>query len=461
MTDEASAKKETPGLGLRSGSNPVRASGGGDICPRGEKGAKSRPEVHRGGIISVKGTKDILPKEAGLWRAVEDAARATFELYGYRELRAPVIEPTELFEKGTGQSSDVVTKEMYTFIDKGGRSVTLRPEYTPSVARAIIEHRLDLRPEPLRYYYMGPMFRYDKPQKGRYRQFHQIDVEVFGEKDPAIDAEVIEMAHALLASLHVAGLKTLVNSVGCRKDRPAYSQAVREAARAQMAGLCPDCRRKVEANPLRIFDCKVERCREIAETFPIVLDFLCEECRDHFEKLRGCLDLLGISYRVEPRLVRGLDYYTKTTFEVVSGSLGAQNALLGGGRYDDMMKDFGGPDLCAIGFAMGMERLISILDLGPQKRKFLYVAHLGEQAQKAGMELARFLRRHGIECLIEFKPRGMKAHFGRASKLEASWVLTVGDEELRKGRFGLKEMATGHQVEGNRDEILAILRAGR
>jgi histidyl-tRNA synthetase len=441
VTDEASAKKRT---GESPSGNGLRGS--------------IKEESKVAAIAAIKGTKDILPEEVGLWRAVESAARATFELYGYRELRAPVIEPTELFEKGTGQTSDIVTKEMYTFIDKGNRSVTLRPEYTPSVARAILEHRLDLRPEPMRYYYMGPMFRYDKPQKGRYRQFHQIDVEVFGEKDPAIDAEVIEMAHALLSTLRVAGAETLVNSVGCRNDRPAYSRAVREAARSRLPDLCEDCRRKAETNPLRIFDCKLESCREVARTFPSILDFLCEECRDHFRKLLGHLDLFGIPYRVEPRLVRGLDYYTKTTFEIISGHLGAQNSLLGGGRYDDMMKDFGGPDLCAIGFAMGMERLISVLELGPEKRPFLYLAYLGEEAKSAGLGLARFFRRHGVECLIEFKDRGMKAHFGRASKLEAAWVLVVGEDELRKGRFGLKEMATGKQVEGTREELLNALR---
>ncbi len=449
MTDDATPKKEVEALCPKSVAVTSLVTGGGEVTTHGTKG-----------LTAIKGTNDILPDEVGSWRAVESATRTTFELYGYRELRAPVIEPTELFEKGTGQTSDVVTKEMYTFTDKGGRSVTLRPEYTPSVARAIIEHRLDLRPEPMRYYYMGPMFRYDKPQKGRYRQFHQVDVEVFGEKDPAIDAEVIEMAHALLASLGVTGLDTLVNSVGCRKDRPAYSLAVREAAQARLTDLCPDCQRKVETNPLRIFDCKVERCREIAATFPSILDFLCDECRDHFHKLLGYLDLLDIPYRVEPRLVRGLDYYTKTTFEVVSGALGAQNALLGGGRYDDMMKDLGGLDLAAIGFAMGIERLVSILDLSQDKPRFLYLAYLGEEAKKTGSGLARFFRRHGVECLVEFKDRGMKAHFGRAGKLGAAWVLIVGEDELRKGRFGLKDMATGRQVEGTRDELLAAVRAG-
>lgn len=409
-------------------------------------------------IAAIKGTKDILPDEAGVWQAVEFLVKNLFESYGYRELRAPVIEPTELFEKGTGATSDVVTKEMYTFVDKGGRSVTLRPEYTPSVVRAIIEHRLDLRPEPMRYYYMGPMFRYDKPQRGRYRQFHQIDIEVFGEKDPAIDAELIETAHALLSALKVPGTETLINSVGCREDRPAYSRAVREAARARMPDLCEDCRRKAETNPLRIFDCKVESCREIARSFPSILDYLCAECRAHFEKVQEYLRLFGIPFKVEPRLVRGLDYYTRTTFEIITGGLGAQNSILGGGRYDDMMKDFGGPDLSAIGFAVGMERLISVADVKVEPHRFLYLAYLGEEAKKAGLELARYFRRNGVECLIEFKDRGMKAHFARANKLAAAWVLIIGEDELRKGRFGLKVMAGGRQIEGSREELLAALR---
>ncbi len=409
-------------------------------------------------LAAIKGTKDILPGEVGKWQALESLARETFELYGYRELRAPLLEATALFEKGTGQTSDIVTKEMYTFTDKGGRSLTLRPEYTPSVVRAIIEHRLDLEAEPMRYYYMGPMFRYDKPQKGRYRQFHQVDVEVFGEKDAAVDAEVIEMADTLLRKLGVAGTETLVNSVGCRACRPAYSQALRAGAQKRKDDLCPDCQRKAETNPLRIFDCKVESCQSVATSFPLIQDFLCEDCRSHFTQVLAFLDLFKIPYRVEARLVRGLDYYTKTTFEIVSGHLGAQNALLGGGRYDDMMKDFGGPDICGIGFAMGMERVLAVAELAPGKRKSLYLAYLGEEAKKAGLELARFLRANGVECLVEFKDRGMKAHFGRANKLDAAWVLIVGEDEMKKSRFGLKEMATGRQVDGTRDELLAILR---
>jgi histidyl-tRNA synthetase len=408
-------------------------------------------------LAAVKGTKDILPGEVEKWQALERLARETFELYHFRELRAPVFEPTELFEKGTGATSDVVTKEMYTFVDKGGRSLTLRPEYTPSVVRAIMEHRLDLEGGPMRYYFMGPMFRYDKPQKGRYRQFHQVDIEVFGEKDAAVDAEIIEMAHALLGKLGVAGTETLINSVGCRACRPAYGAALREAAGKRRAELCPDCQRKAEVNPLRIFDCKVEACQAIAASFPSIQAFLCRECREHFAKLRESLDVLGLAYRVDPGLVRGLDYYTKTTFEIVSAHLGAQNALLGGGRYDDMMKDFGGPDVCGTGFAMGIERVLSVAEVAVPPRQVLYVAHLGEAARKAGLALARFFRENGVECLLEFKDRGMKAHFGRANKIGAAWVLVVGEDEIAKGRYGLKDMATGRQTDGTREELLALL----
>lgn len=409
-------------------------------------------------IAAVKGTKDILPREVGVWQKVEAEAKRLFELYGYRELRAPILEATELFEKGTGEATDIVTKEMYTFTDKGGRSVTLRPEYTPSVARAIIEHRLYLQPDPLRFYFIGPMFRYDKPQKGRYRQFHQVDIEVFGEKDPAIDAEIVEMADTLLKSLGVRNAETLVNSVGCRACRPAYSKDLKAHAEKVRDLLCPDCQRKITTNPLRIFDCKVESCREQAARFPKITSYLCQECRDHFAKFCSYLDLLGIPYKVEPNLVRGLDYYTKTTFEIVGRGLGAQNSLLGGGRYDDMMKDFGGPDLCGTGFAMGMERLISILSIEPEKRKFLYLAPMGEVAKKKGIELARAFRRQGIECLIEYTDRSLKNQMGRANKLGAAWVLIVGEEEIRKGLYQLKDMATGTQKEGTAEDLLKIVR---
>ena len=401
--------------------------------------------------------KDILPPEAAVWQKVEAEAKALFELYGYRELRAPVLEATELFEKGTGDTTDIVTKEMYTFTDKGGRSVTLRPEYTPSVARAIIEHRLDLLPDPLRYYFVGPMFRYDKPQKGRYRQFHQIDIEVFNETDPAIDAEIVEIADALLTRLGVEETETLVNSVGCRACRPAYSRDLRAHAEKVRSDLCPDCQRKITTNPLRIFDCKVESCREQARNFPKINAYLCRECVDHFARVCGYLDLYGIRYRVEPNLVRGLDYYTKTTFEVVSGRLGAQNSILGGGRYDDMMKEFGGPDIPGIGFAVGMERLISVAKVRPGKKEFVYFVHVTDEGKKRAVEIGRLFRRAGIECLIEFGGRSLRNQVGRANKLGAAWVFIIGEDEIRKGLYQLKDMASGDQTEGTPEDLLKIV----
>jgi len=409
-------------------------------------------------ISAIKGTRDILPQQARKWQMVERVAKKVFELYGYREIRTPVFEATELFERGTGLTSDVVTKEMYTFTDKGGRSLTLRPEYTPSIVRSIIENRLYLQPEPLRFYYLGPMFRYDKPQKGRFRQFHQMDIEVFGEKDPAIDAEITEMAHAMLEELKVTGIETLINSIGCKKCRPSYLKDLRVKARGALASLCPDCQRKTETNPLRIFDCKNESCQEVSSTFPVLIDYLCEECCEHFRQFRSYLDLYGIKYEIEPRLVRGLDYYTKTAFELVSPKLGAQNAIIGGGRYDYMVEEFGGPELCGIGFAVGMERLISVVPFNAEKEQLLYLAYMGEEAKKAGMELARFLRREGVECLIEYKDRSLKSHLSRANKLGASWVVIIGEDELKSGILKLKDMETGGQYDTTRDDILKSIR---
>lgn len=412
-------------------------------------------------ISSIKGTKDILPQEARKWQKVEATAKRIFELYGYREIRTPVFEATELFEKGTGPTSDVVTKEMYTFVDKGGRSLTLRPEYTPSIVRSIIENRLYLQPQPMRFYYIGPMFRYDKPQKGRYRQFHQMDIEVFGEENPAIDAEIVEMADFLLSSLKVADTEILVNSVGCRRCRPSYHKELKASAEKQRTRLCVDCQRKIETNPLRIFDCKEDTCREIAIEFPEITDYLCADCEEHFRKFCVYLDLFGIRYRIEPRLVRGLDYYTKTTFEIISSKLGAQDAILGGGRYDYMMKDFGGPDMCGIGFAVGMERLLSLVPFREEEETFLYFVSLGKEAVKKALLLARSFRRKGWECLVEYKERNLRNQMNRANKLGAKWVLIIGEAEIKKGKYQLKHMETGEQIEGDREEILEeLLKSG-
>jgi histidyl-tRNA synthetase len=405
-------------------------------------------------LSSIKGTQDILPEEVWKWQKAEETTKKTFELYGYKEIRTPVFEATELFEKGTGETSDVVIKEMYTFTDKGGRSLTLRPEYTPSVVRSIIENRLYLKPELMRYYYIGPMFRYDKPQKGRYRQFHQADIEVFGEKDPEVDAEIVEMASSLLSKLGIKDLDILVNSVGCRKCRPSYHKKLKQAAETHREHLCEDCQRKIDANPLRIFDCKKDECRNAASDFPEITEFLCPECENHFDQFCKLLDFYGIGFTVEPKLVRGLDYYTKTTFEIISSRLGAQDAILGGGRYDEMMKEFGGPDICGIGFAMGMERLLSIMPDIKEPEKWLYILHMGEEAKKEAMKLAKYFRDHGVECVLEYKDRKLKKQMSRADKLSAVWSLVVGEEEVKKKKYQLKDMKTGDQTEVKKQEVL-------
>jgi histidyl-tRNA synthetase len=412
-------------------------------------------------IAAIKGTKDILPPETRKWQTVEAEAKGIFELYGFREIRTPIFEATELFEKGTGQTSDIVTKEMYTFLDKGGRSLTLRPEYTPSIARSIIENRLHLQPQPLRYYFIGPMFRYDKPQKGRYRQFHQIDIEVFGEKDPAIDAEIVEMADFLCQSLGIKDKEIVVNSVGCRKCRPSYHEDLKSSAESHRENLCSDCQRKIDTNPLRIFDCKVESCQLIAREFPKITDYLCPDCDVHFRQFCSYLNLYGIGYRIEPLLVRGLDYYTKTTFEIISSKLGAQDSILGGGRYDDMMKDFGGPDICGTGFAAGLERLLSLVPFEEKPDVFVYIVTMGEEARKAGMELSRAIRRTGVECLIEYKDRSLRNQMSRADKLGATWALIIGEEEVKKRKVRLKKMDSGNQETYTRAEILKILARSR
>lgn len=405
-------------------------------------------------VAAIKGTKDILPQDVRKWQRVETTAKSIFERYGYREIRTPIFEATELFEKGTGETTDIVLKEMYTFKDKAGRSLTLRPEYTPSIARAIIEHRLHLKPDPLRFYFIGPMFRYDKPQKGRYRQFHQMDVEVFNEKDPAVDAELVEMAAFLLNQVQVYDTLILVNSVGCRACRPKYLQELKKEAESHRQGFCLDCQRKIETNPLRIFDCKVESCQDIAKDFSKITDFLCIECDDHFNEFCTYLDLYELKYTIEPRLVRGLDYYTKTTFEFVSSALGAQDAILGGGRYDDMMRDFGGPDICGTGFALGMERLLLLIPDMQLPEHFLYIAWMGKEAKTEALALARFLRQKEIECLVEFKERTLKNQMSRANKLGALWGVIIGEDEVTTHKYQLKDMQTGEQQAMSREEIL-------
>jgi histidyl-tRNA synthetase len=398
-------------------------------------------------IPAVRGTHDILPGEVEKWQTVERVARALCDRYGYVEVRTPVLEREELFAKGTGETTDIVQKEMYSFTDKGGDRVTLRPEATPSMVRAYVEHSLEHALASPKLYSMGPMFRYERPQKGRYRQFHQLDVEVFGTHDPAVDAEVIDLAWSLVAELGIGQVELVVNSVGCASCRPRFQAALLAALGQDVAKLCQDCQRRAATNPLRIYDCKVPADQPIIDALPHSVDHLCEACATHFGAVRAHLDAWGIPWRLSHRLVRGLDYYTRTTFEILGQALGAQNALLGGGRYDGLVKSLGGPDRTGIGFAAGLERLVLALPEGaagdPTPRVF--VAAVGEDARPEALRLLRELRQAGLAATMEFDGRSIKAQMKRADRIGARVTLIVGGDELAKGEVTLRDMRGSEQ----------------
>ncbi len=413
-------------------------------------------------IPAVRGTRDILPGEIARWQFVETTARQVFELYGYAELRTPIIEREELFAKGTGESTDIVQKEMYAFTDKGGERVTLRPEATPSIVRAYVEHSLEQSMAVPKVYLIGPMFRYERPQKGRYRQFHQLDVEVFGVKDASIDAEIIDLAWTLVVRLGIAHTEIVVNSVGCPACRPRFSEALVAALGEDLSKLCGDCQRRAATNPLRIFDCKVPADQPIIDRLPHTIDYLCDECRAHFESVQRFLGLYGIPYRLSHRLVRGLDYYTRTTFEVLGSNLGAQNALLGGGRYDGLVKHLGGPDRVGIGFAAGLERLVLALPesagraAGPPDA---FVAAIGDAPRDSAFRLVREMRQAGIRADVDYEGRSLRGQMKRADRLAAPLVLIIGDDELARGHVKVKDMRGGEQVDVPRSEILTFVKA--
>ncbi len=411
-------------------------------------------------IPSVRGTRDILPGEVERWQRLEAVAREVCERFGYAELRTPIIEREELFAKGTGESTDIVQKEMYSFTDKGGERVTLRPEATPSMVRAYVEHGLEQHMAYAKVYCMGPMFRYERPQKGRYRQFHQLNVEVFGIADPAVDAEVIDLAWTLVQALGLTDVELVINSVGCPACRPAFNRALVETLGSDLPKLCGDCQRRAQMNPLRIFDCKVEADQPIIDGLPHSIDYLCDACRTHFEAVRSHLSAFGIPSRVSHRLVRGLDYYTRTTFEVLATGLGAQNAVLGGGRYDGLVKHLGGPDRTGIGFAAGLERLVLAMhDVEPGAGSGVFVAAIGEAAREAGLLLLREVRAAGFTAQMEYEARGIKAQMKRADRLGVTHVVIVGDDELARGEVAIKNLATGEQTAVPRDQVVAFLRA--
>jgi histidyl-tRNA synthetase len=412
-------------------------------------------------IPAVRGTHDILPGDVDKWRYVEDTARRLCEQYGYVEVRTPVIEREELFAKGTGESTDIVQKEMYAFTDKGGERVTLRPEATPSMVRAYVEHNLEQALAAAKLYSLGPMFRYERPQKGRYRQFHQLDVEVFGMHDPAVDAEVIDLAWTLIAALGIADAELVVNSVGCPSCRPRFQDALLASLGKDLPRLCADCQRRAATNPLRIYDCKVEADQPIIDALPHAVDYLCEPCATHFAAVRAQLDAWSIPWRISHRLVRGLDYYTRTTFEVLGRALGAQNALLGGGRYDGLVKTLGGPDRTGIGFAAGLERLVLALPEGagtpPSARVF--VVAIGDEGRAEALGLLRELRQAGISAQMELEARGVRAQMKRADRLAARLTLIVGGDVLARGEVTVRDMATGDQQAVARPAIVEEVRS--
>ncbi len=391
---------------------------------------------------------------------MEREARAVFRAYNYGEIRTPVLEETQLFARGVGADTDIVTKEMYTFDDRDGSSLTLRPENTASVIRAYIEHRLDQRPGVQKLYYIGPMFRRERPQLGRYRQFYQIGAEAIGSDSPAVDAEVIEMVVEILGRAGLTGFQLLLNSVGDRNCRPRYVEKLSEALKPVAASLCIDCRRRALTNPLRVLDCKVEADQPIIDKLPSILDHLCEPCRAHFDAVKRYLDDRGLQYAVRPRMVRGLDYYMRTTFEVVHGALGAQNSVLGGGRYDGLAESLGSKvPAPGIGFSIGEDRLVMSVARRGDDALDLCIAALGEPALRHAALLARDLRRGG--AAVEVAEGRLKRILELANKLGARFTLMVGENEINAGRYALKEMATGRQEQVTRGEIGLKLGAPR
>jgi histidyl-tRNA synthetase len=394
-----------------------------------------------------------------VWNRVEATAREVFRAYNYHEIRTPILEETQLFARGVGAETDIVTKEMYTFEDRDGSSVTLRPEATASVIRSWIEHRLDQRPGVQKLYYIGPMFRRERPQKGRYRQFFQIGAEAIGSESPVVDAEVIEMVVELLQRAGLEGFKLLINSVGDRNCRPQYVELLRRELRDAAPQMCGDCQRRAETNPLRVLDCKVEQDQPIIEKLPSIVDHLCDACRAHFDAVRKYLEDRGIEYEVRPRLVRGLDYYMRTTFEVVHGALGAQNSVLGGGRYDGLAESLGSKvQAPGIGFSIGEDRLVMSVEGGQAPAPLdLFLVPLGEPALRRSAVMARDFRRAGFS--VELAEGRLKRAMELANKIGARFALIVGEDEMAAGRYGFKDMATGEQVPLTQDEIAAKLAA--
>ena len=417
-------------------------------------------------VRAIRGVRDILPPESALWNWFEQQARQVLEVYNFREIRLPILEPTELFARSVGAETDIVSKEMYTFTDRDQTSVSLRPEATASVVRAYIEHGLHTWPGLVKLYYCGPMFRRERPQKGRYRQFYQIGAEVLGTSDhPAIDAETIELLVVLLERCRLTQWTLWLNSIGCPVCRPTYLARLREALETVAPRLCADCQRRATTNPLRVLDCKVPEDQPLIDALPKITDFLCEGCRQHLDGVEEQLALRGIGYRPAPRLVRGLDYYVRTTFEITTPHLGAQNALAGGGRYDGLAEMLGGPPTRGFGFALGVDRFIEVMQatgsvhIEPALEVFL--VWMGEDSYAEAVRLARRLREQGF--VVEVPPEEMKLRraLSLASRQHARLAVILGPDERQSGRLTVKRMADGTQQSLSEPELVALLQAGR
>ncbi len=406
-------------------------------------------------IKQPKGTRDLLPGVTEKWHFVEKVLRETFMLYGYKEIRTPTFEHTELFARGVGEDTDIVSKEMYTFEDKKGRSLTLRPEGTASVMRAYLSSEMAHSSSVSKLYYMGNMYRYERPQKGRYREFSQYGAEILGGSHPAIDAELIEMLIRIVTTLGVKKYRLVLNSVGCKECRPAFTESLKNFLKGSLGELCGQCNVRYERNPLRMLDCKVRSCQDIYDDAPSTVDSLCDDCNTHFEGVKKYLEDYGVEYEINKRLVRGLDYYCKTAFELVQADLGAQDALVGGGRYDGLASKLGGKDIPSIGFAGGMERLI--MTLGDQlidESVDVVLVPFGSEAFVKAFAMQKEFRDNGISCSMDFQGRSIKAQLKEANKAGAKYALIIGEEELKDEQYNLKNMETGEQIKASVNEII-------
>ena len=410
-------------------------------------------------ISAPKGVLDILPEESWKWAYVFRVFRETAEDFGYSEVHLPIFEHTELFARGIGDTTDVVEKEMYTFLDKGERSITLRPEATASMVRSYLEHRMGALPQPVKMWCTGPMFRYERPQKGRFRQFWQVDFESLGSPHPYADVEIISLSLEAFRRLGLSHLEVLINSVGCPECRPAYRKTLSDYFSSRIDELCETCRSRLERNPLRILDCKRESCRSVTEDAPAVYESLCGECRDHFDMVKAGLDGTGTPYRLDKRLVRGLDYYTKTAYEVLSGALGSQNAVCGGGRYDNLAEAIGGPHVPGVGFAAGVDRILMVMEqqgcsFGAEPALDVYGIAMDRDSRAGILHLLDLLRRNGISADMDFSERSMKAQMKSASARKARLACILGESELERGTVTVKDLDSGEQKEISADSIV-------